>query len=74
MRERPWPLAQCGRQNFVEVTPSRSRPDRGTATVRSITRNQRGDVVQEGRTQTLVRGRLAEKPSDDDPSAVTDTN
>ena len=30
----------------VEVTPSRSRPDRGIVTIRSETRNQRGDVVQ----------------------------
>src|SRR5204862_7047811 len=29
-----------------EVTPSRSRPDRGTVRVRSETRNQRGEVVQ----------------------------
>ena len=30
----------------VELRPSRSRPDRGIATVRSETRNQRGDTVQ----------------------------
>jgi acyl dehydratase len=30
----------------MELKPSRSRPDRGTATVRSETRNQRGEVVQ----------------------------
>jgi acyl dehydratase len=30
----------------VAVTPSRSRPDRGLATVRCETRNQRGEVVQ----------------------------
>jgi acyl dehydratase len=30
----------------VEVTPSRSRPERGIATLRSETRNQHGDVVQ----------------------------
>ncbi len=30
----------------LEVTPSRSRPDRGTVTLRSETRNQRGEVVQ----------------------------
>jgi acyl dehydratase len=30
----------------VEVRPSRSRPDRGMATVRSETRNGRGDIVQ----------------------------
>lgn len=30
----------------TEITPSRSRPDRGAATVRSETKNQRGEVVQ----------------------------
>jgi acyl dehydratase len=30
----------------LEITPSRSRPDRGMVKVRSETRNQRGDVVQ----------------------------
>jgi acyl dehydratase len=30
----------------VEVVPSRSRPDRGTVTIRSETRNQDGTVVQ----------------------------
>jgi acyl dehydratase len=29
-----------------KVTPSRSRPDRGAATVRIVTRNQRGEAVQ----------------------------
>jgi acyl dehydratase len=31
---------------ILEVTPSRSRPDRGIAKVRSETRNQRGEAVQ----------------------------
>jgi acyl dehydratase len=30
----------------LEITPSRSRPDRGMVTLRSETRNQRGEVVQ----------------------------
>jgi acyl dehydratase len=30
----------------VEVKPSRSRPDRGMVTLRSETRNQRGEAVQ----------------------------
>ena len=30
----------------LEITPSRSRPDRGMATVRSETRNQHGDILQ----------------------------
>jgi acyl dehydratase len=29
-----------------EITPSRSRPDRGTLKVRSETRNQRDEIVQ----------------------------
>jgi acyl dehydratase len=31
----------------LETTPSRSKPDRGMATVRTLTLNQRGEVVQE---------------------------
>jgi acyl dehydratase len=30
----------------IEIKPSRSRPDRGLVTVRSETRNQRGEIVQ----------------------------
>jgi len=30
----------------IELKPSRSRPDRGIVTVRSETKNQRGDIVQ----------------------------
>ncbi|MEO8421617.1 MAG: MaoC family dehydratase [Hyphomicrobium sp.] len=30
----------------TEITPSRSKPDRGIVAVRSETRNQRGDVLQ----------------------------
>ena len=30
----------------LEIIPSRSRPDRGVATIRSLTRNQRAEVVQ----------------------------
>ena len=30
----------------LELKPSRSRPDRGIATMRCLTRNQRGEVVQ----------------------------
>jgi len=31
---------------ILAVTPSRSRPDRGTVTLRSETRNQRGELAQ----------------------------
>jgi acyl dehydratase len=30
---------------ILEITPSRSRPDRGTVKIRSETRNQAGEVV-----------------------------
>ncbi len=30
----------------MEVTPSRSKPDRGTLTMRTQTLNQRGEIVQ----------------------------
>jgi acyl dehydratase len=36
----------CVESEIVEITPSRSRPDRGMVTVRSETRNQRGEAVQ----------------------------
>ncbi len=38
----------------VDVVPSRSRPDRGIVTVRSETRNQRGEVVQTTTVKLLV--------------------
>lgn len=38
----------------VAAVPSRSRPDRGTVTVRSETRNQRGEVVQTATVKVLV--------------------
>jgi len=38
----------------VDVVPSRSRPDRGTVTVRSETRNQRGEIVQRATVKLLV--------------------
>jgi acyl dehydratase len=38
----------------MEITPSRSRPDRGTVVVRSRTRNQRDEVVQELTARLIV--------------------
>jgi acyl dehydratase len=38
----------------MQITPSRSRPDRGMATVRSLTRNQRNEVVQELTARLIV--------------------
>jgi acyl dehydratase len=47
-----------------EVTPSRSRPDRGTVRVRSETRNQHGDVVQILMPRLVVPRRTSSPPSD----------
>jgi acyl dehydratase len=38
----------------VDITPSRSRPDRGMATVRSLTLNQNDEVVQELKAKLVV--------------------
>ena len=43
----------------VEVTPSRSRPERGTVTLRCETRNQRGEVVQTLSARLVVPRRAA---------------
>jgi len=42
------------RVKVVEVTPSRSRPDRGFALLRCETRNQRGEVVQVMHARVMV--------------------
>jgi acyl dehydratase len=39
---------------ILEVVPSRSRPDRGTVTLRSETRNQRGEIVQTATIKLFV--------------------
>jgi acyl dehydratase len=38
----------------VEITPSRSKPDRGIVVLRSETRNQKGDVVQTLTSKLIV--------------------
>jgi acyl dehydratase len=38
----------------LDIIPSRSRLDRGVATVRSLTRNQRGEVVQILKAKLIV--------------------
>jgi acyl dehydratase len=43
----------------LEVTPSRSRPDRGMVLLRSETRNQRGEVVQTLTSRLVVPKRPA---------------
>ena len=43
----------------LEITPSRSRPDRGMATMRSTTRNQTGEAVQVLTAKLVVQRRAA---------------
>lgn len=42
------------RSEVLEITPSRSRPNRAIALVRSVTRNQAGEVRQEFTSRMLV--------------------
>jgi acyl dehydratase len=42
----------------LAITPSRSRPGRGTATIRNLTRNQRNEVVQELTAKLIVPRRV----------------
>lgn len=44
---------------IVEVTPSRSRPDRGMMSMRSETKNQRGEIVQVLIAKLVVPRRVA---------------
>jgi acyl dehydratase len=44
---------------IVEISPSRSRPNRGTVRVRSETRNQHGDIVQTFTARLVVPRRGA---------------
>jgi acyl dehydratase len=55
----------------VGIAPSRSRPDRGIVTVRSETRNQRGDVVQIFVGKLVVPRRPGEIASAPAPSPST---
>ena len=50
---RPGDMLHVGTE-VVSVTPSRSRPDRGMVVVRSETRNQHGDVVQQSVYKLVV--------------------
>jgi acyl dehydratase len=38
----------------LEITPSRSKPDRGTVVVRCLTRNQKGETVQSFKPKLIV--------------------
>jgi acyl dehydratase len=42
----------------LEIRPSRSRPDRGVATMRSLTHNQRNEVVQRLTAKLVVLRRV----------------
>ena len=44
---------------ILEMTPSRSRPERGMVTVRNDTRNQNGELVQSFTAKLVVRRRPA---------------
>ena len=55
---RPGDILQV-HSEVVAATPSRSRPDRGVVTLRSETRNQRGEVVQVLSAKLLVPRRPA---------------
>jgi acyl dehydratase len=55
-----------------EVTPSRSRPDRGMIRVRNETRNQHGEIVQILIAKLVVPRRSATAPAPDAPSASRD--
>lgn len=46
---------------IIEITPSRSQPDRGTVRVRSETRNQHGAIVQTFVARLLVPRRIEPK-------------
>jgi acyl dehydratase len=50
---RPGDILQV-ESEILDVTPSRSKPDRGIVTVRSETHNQRGDVVQVLKAKLVV--------------------
>jgi acyl dehydratase len=43
---------------IVEVTPSRSKPDRGTVVTRTETKNQHGTVVQVTQTRIIMPRRV----------------
>jgi acyl dehydratase len=46
----------------LEITPSRSKPDRGTVRVRCITLNQHGEMVQSFTPKLVVPRRAKEEP------------
>ena len=55
---RPGDILQV-KSEILDVTPSRSRPDRGMVTMRSETFNQRGEIVQTLTAKLVVPRRPA---------------
>lgn len=51
----------------IEISPSRSKPDRGMVTVQSETRNQHGEVVQTATVRIVVPRRPAHQAKDAAP-------
>lgn len=43
----------------LEVTPSKSRPDRGSAVMRNITRNQQGETLQTFTVKVVMERRVS---------------
>jgi len=43
---------------ILELVPLRSRPDRGIAIVRNVTRNQKGEIVQDLKARMIVPRRV----------------
>lgn len=58
---RPGDILQV-ESEILEKIPSRSRPDRGMATMRSETRNQRGEILQILTAKIVVPRRVAGAP------------
>jgi acyl dehydratase len=54
---RPGDILQV-ESEVLDIKPSRSRPDRGIVTVRSLTRNQRNEVVQRLTVKLIVLRRV----------------
>jgi len=56
----------------IEITPSRSKPDRGIVTVRSETRNQADEVVQVMTSRLVVPSRISGRASQSQAPGAAD--
>ena len=54
----------------IEALESQARGRRGIVTWHRHILNQTGQVVQDGRSQTLVRGKSRSRPAKNDPSNI----